>query len=291
MSDQSDQEGWAKLDHVVTSAFDFFQENPEFVRIMRREALDGQGHLGVDLGTVLKPFFDRAVAFFDAEMGEGRFRKHDSEQLIITGIGAILGYFSDVPFLDAASSAATRSATTSSKPGSTTSASSSAPPSSSSASDQRGFLRRDRPATGQICRKNACCRDGAGSCGRGCPGRADPAAARTRGAGVYSSEVEGEADEVVDGVVVVLGGAGLGEPGAVGGLTDHGADAAAGAEDGDGRAAAPRPADADGEHVHGGAVAVEHVEGPEGEAGVALHLGDPRRPRPPAPAPRRRRPR
>lgn len=93
-----DQEGWSKVDHVVTTAFDFFAENPEFVRIMRREALDGQGHLGVDLGTVLKPFFERATQFFDTEMGEGRFRKHDSEQLIITGTSAILGYFSDVPF-------------------------------------------------------------------------------------------------------------------------------------------------------------------------------------------------
>ncbi len=66
---------------------------------MRWEALDGQGHLGVDLGKVLKPFFDRAVAFFEREMGEGRMRKHDPEQLIITGLEAILGYFSDVPFL------------------------------------------------------------------------------------------------------------------------------------------------------------------------------------------------
>ncbi|MGQ0432906.1 MAG: TetR/AcrR family transcriptional regulator [Microthrixaceae bacterium] len=93
-----DQEGWSKVDHVVTTAFDFFADNPDFVRIMRREALDGHGHLGVDLGTVLKPFFERARSFFDAEMGEGRFRKHDSEQLIITGTSAILGYFSDIPF-------------------------------------------------------------------------------------------------------------------------------------------------------------------------------------------------
>jgi AcrR family transcriptional regulator len=97
--DVSDQPAWEKMEHVLDIAFDWFSANPEFVRIMRREALDGHGHLGFDLGAVLKPLFERAVDFFDREMGAGTFRKHDSEQLILTGLGAILGYFSDVPFI------------------------------------------------------------------------------------------------------------------------------------------------------------------------------------------------
>lgn len=97
--DDPAQAGWEKMEFVLDTAFDWFSANPEFVRIMRREALDGHGHLGFDLGAVLKPLFDRAVEFFQREMGEGHFRKHDPEQLILTGLGAILGYFSDVPFL------------------------------------------------------------------------------------------------------------------------------------------------------------------------------------------------
>ena len=97
--DDPSQAGWEKMEFVLDTAFDWFSANPEFVRIMRREALDGHGHLGFDLGAVLKPLFDRAVEFFDREMGLGHFRKHDSEQLILTGLGAILGYFSDVPFI------------------------------------------------------------------------------------------------------------------------------------------------------------------------------------------------
>ena len=99
VGDAQGNEPWDQMELVVDTAFDWFAENPDFVRIMRREALDNQGHLGFDLGAVLKPLFDRAAAFFDREMGLGTFRKHDSEQLILTGLAALLGYFSDTPFL------------------------------------------------------------------------------------------------------------------------------------------------------------------------------------------------
>ena len=92
-------DSWDKLDHVVTAALDFFKANPDFVRILRREALDQTNHLGLDIGAALRPIFLQAVGFFQKEMDAGRFKRQDPEQLIVTAYGAFLSYFSDVPFL------------------------------------------------------------------------------------------------------------------------------------------------------------------------------------------------
>lgn len=92
--------GWEKAELVLRSGFDLFSETPDYVRIMRREALDGGVHLGIDLAAVIRPFFDGAVAYLEEQMDLGYFRRLDARHLLITGYGAILTYFSDAPFID-----------------------------------------------------------------------------------------------------------------------------------------------------------------------------------------------
>lgn len=95
---QADEHGWKQVDRAITAGFGFFYDNPDFVRILRREALDR--NLGIDLGAALRPFLQRAEAWFESEIDAGRFRRVDVEQLLITGYSVISTYFADVPFLE-----------------------------------------------------------------------------------------------------------------------------------------------------------------------------------------------
>jgi AcrR family transcriptional regulator len=92
--------GWEKVELVLRAGFEYFADSPDYVRLVRREAIDGGGHLAIDLAGVLRPIFDQAVEYFRKEMAGGTFREMDAEQLLLTGYGALLSYFSDAPFLE-----------------------------------------------------------------------------------------------------------------------------------------------------------------------------------------------
>lgn len=91
--------GWDKVELVLRAGFDLFEAHPDYVRLMRREALDGGIHLGIDLASVLKPLYESAAAYLQQLMDDGVLRRHDPRQLLVTGYGAILTYFSDAPFV------------------------------------------------------------------------------------------------------------------------------------------------------------------------------------------------
>lgn len=91
--------GWPQIEHVLVTAFSYFEKKPVFVRLARREALDGGPVLIEELGAVLLPMFDGAVEFLETEMEAGRIRRYDARQLVITAYGAVLSYLSDTPLI------------------------------------------------------------------------------------------------------------------------------------------------------------------------------------------------
>ncbi len=91
-------DGFDQLAAVIEAGFHFFATHEDFVRIMRREAIEGGERLQDAIAGALMPFLERAVAFLERERSAGRLRAHDPLELMQVCYGAVSTYFSDARF-------------------------------------------------------------------------------------------------------------------------------------------------------------------------------------------------
>jgi len=91
-------EGFDRVAALIDAGLLFFAGHLDFVRIWRREAIEGGGRLEQAMVDHLRPFMGSAVAFLRREVEAGRLREHDPIELMQLGYGALMSYFSDAGF-------------------------------------------------------------------------------------------------------------------------------------------------------------------------------------------------
>ena len=90
--------GFEQVAALVDAGFRFFERHGDFVRILRREAIEGGGRMEAEMAEFVRPFLDDAVRFLRREMRAGRLRRHDPVELMQVCYGTVFTYFSDARF-------------------------------------------------------------------------------------------------------------------------------------------------------------------------------------------------
>ena len=91
-------EGFDQIASLVEAAFHFFETHADFVRVLRREAIEGGERLGAATADVLAPFIAQGVSFLEREIAAGRLRPHDPRELMAFCYAAVFTHFSDGAF-------------------------------------------------------------------------------------------------------------------------------------------------------------------------------------------------
>jgi TetR/AcrR family transcriptional regulator len=91
-------QGFDQIASLVEAAFHFFETHADFVRVLRREAIEGGERLGAASAEVLAPFIAEGVAFLDRETAAGRLREQDPVELMAFCYAAVFTHFSDAAF-------------------------------------------------------------------------------------------------------------------------------------------------------------------------------------------------
>ena len=92
--------GWDRVESVVRRVFRVGVRRPELLGLLRELGRVG-GDASTRVITELRPFVDRARAYFEREMDAGRIRRCDAGLLLVSAYSTVLGAATDVDVLRA----------------------------------------------------------------------------------------------------------------------------------------------------------------------------------------------